>query len=227
MPVAIFTDASDVAIGAVLQIKRNGVRPPVVFFSQRLDKTQNKYATFDKELLAVYSAIRHFRHFLKCKEFAIYTDHKPLVRAFQSSHSQKLGCRVRQMSYIRELTGDIRYTKGSENFTAAALLQVTINNIEYFRDGIDFESVAAAQTKDADLLEYLAYPDKTSLRLEQFLISPLLLWCDSSTGVIRPFLPKSFRKVIFEKIHLLSHPGITASVNLNLKKDVTYEFVLV
>ena len=32
-PVAIFTDASDAAIGAVLQIKRNGVWCPVAFFS--------------------------------------------------------------------------------------------------------------------------------------------------------------------------------------------------
>ena len=62
-PVAIFTDVSDAAIGAVLQIKRNGVWCPVAFFSQRLDKTQSKYATFDRELLAVYSAIRDFRRF--------------------------------------------------------------------------------------------------------------------------------------------------------------------
>ena len=98
-PVAIFTDASDAAIGAVLQIKRNGVWCPVAFFSRRLDKTQSQYATFDRELLAVYSAVRHFRHFLECKEFAIYSDHKPLVQAFHSSHSQELGRRVRQMSY--------------------------------------------------------------------------------------------------------------------------------
>ena len=116
--------------------------------------------------------------------------------------------------------GDLRYIKDSENFEADALSRVTINNVEDFRDGIDFESVAAAQTNDADLLEYLAYHDKTSLKLEQFRISKssLLLWCDTSTGVVRPFLPESFRKVSFAKIHLFSYPGIIASVNLIRKR---------
>ena len=77
------------------------------------------------------------------------------------------------MSYVTEFTGDIRYIKGYENLTADALSRVTINNVEYFRDGIDFESVAAAQTNDADLLEHM---------------SSLLLWCDTSTGVVRAFL---------------------------------------
>ena len=65
-PDAIFTDTSDAAIGAVLQIKCNGVWCPDVWI-----KLKSKYATFDRELLAVYSAVRHFRHFLECKEFAI------------------------------------------------------------------------------------------------------------------------------------------------------------
>ena len=72
------------------------------------------------------------------------------------------------MSYVTEFTGDLRYIKGSEIFPADALSRVTINNVEYFRDEIDFESVAAIN--DANLREYLAYPDKTSLKLEQFRI---------------------------------------------------------
>ena len=78
-PVTIFTDASDAAIGALLQIKRNGVWCPIAFFSRCLDKTLSKYAMLDRELLAVYSTVRHFCHFLECKKFTIYTDHKPLV----------------------------------------------------------------------------------------------------------------------------------------------------
>ena len=58
--------------------------------------------------------------------------------------------------------------KTQKIFAADALSRVIINNVESFQNGIDFESVSAAQTNDADLLEYLAYPDKTSLKLEQF-----------------------------------------------------------
>ena len=79
---SIYADASDIGIAVVLQIKQLGVWCPVAFFSRRLDKNQQKYSTFDRELLAAYSAIKHFRHFLECWQFTLFTDHKPLVRAF-------------------------------------------------------------------------------------------------------------------------------------------------
>ena len=84
-PMSISTDASDISIAAVLQIKQLSVWCPVAFFSRSLDKTQRKYSVFDREMLAAYTAIKHFRHFLECKQFALFTDHKPLVRAFQST----------------------------------------------------------------------------------------------------------------------------------------------
>ena len=36
-------------------------------------------STFDRELLAIYLAIKHFRHFVEGREFYIATDHKPLT----------------------------------------------------------------------------------------------------------------------------------------------------
>ena len=99
---SIYADASDIAIAAVLQIKQLGVWCPVAFFSWRLDKTQQKYSTFDRELLAAYSAIKHFRHFLECRQFTLFTDHKPLVRVFQSTRSQELARRARHLNYIAE-----------------------------------------------------------------------------------------------------------------------------
>ena len=38
---------------------------------------QTRYSTFDKELLAVYLAIQHFRHFLEGCTFHVLMDHKP------------------------------------------------------------------------------------------------------------------------------------------------------
>ena len=84
-PMSIHADASDIAIAAVMQIKQLGVWCTVAFFSRRLDKTQQKYSTFDHELLAAYSVIKHFHHFLECRQFTLFTDHKPLVRAFQDT----------------------------------------------------------------------------------------------------------------------------------------------
>ncbi|KAK3791509.1 hypothetical protein RRG08_061523 [Elysia crispata] len=59
------TDASDSAIGAVLSQKHHGMWRPIAFFSRKLTSTQSRYSTFDQELLAIYSAIQHFRFFLE------------------------------------------------------------------------------------------------------------------------------------------------------------------
>jgi hypothetical protein len=73
------TDASDVAVGAVLQQRVNNVWQPLGFFTKRLQPAETRDSTFGRELLAVYLSIRHFRHHLETRQFFILTDHKPLT----------------------------------------------------------------------------------------------------------------------------------------------------
>jgi RNase H-like domain found in reverse transcriptase len=49
---------------------------------QKLLPAQSRYSTFDRELTAVFSALRHFRCMLEGRQFHVMTDHKPLVAAF-------------------------------------------------------------------------------------------------------------------------------------------------
>lgn len=78
----LVTDASDFAMGAVLeQFVKNSWRP-LAFFSRKFTPAQKKYSAYDRELTAMYVAIKFFRHFLEGRQFEIYTDHKPLVYAF-------------------------------------------------------------------------------------------------------------------------------------------------
>jgi hypothetical protein len=76
------TDASASHVGAVLQQWQPG-QPwrPLGFFSAKLDTPQQRYSTFDRELLGVYLAIRHFRFMPEGHSFTIFTDHRPLVGA--------------------------------------------------------------------------------------------------------------------------------------------------
>jgi cleavage and polyadenylation specificity factor subunit 1 len=58
-------DASDShGGGAVLQQEEASGPQPLAFFSKKLDSTQQRYSTFDRELLAFYEAVRHFRWLL-------------------------------------------------------------------------------------------------------------------------------------------------------------------
>ncbi len=56
---------------------------PLAYFSAKLTSTQQRYSAFGRELLAVYMAIKHFRHLLEGRPFTVYTDNIPLIYAAQ------------------------------------------------------------------------------------------------------------------------------------------------
>ena len=58
---SIMTDASDYAVGAVLQQYVDQQWCPIAYFSKKLKQSETKYSTYDRELLAIYLAIKHFR----------------------------------------------------------------------------------------------------------------------------------------------------------------------
>ena len=73
---------SDYAAGAELSQKSpEGSLRPIAFFSTPAER---KYSAFDRELLAIFVAVKHFRHYLEGRAFTIFTDHKPLIYAFSS-----------------------------------------------------------------------------------------------------------------------------------------------
>jgi len=72
------TDTSDVAIGAVLSQKVDDEEYPIAFFSQVMNPAQKQYCTTRRELLAVISALQHFRHYLIGNKVILRTDHYSL-----------------------------------------------------------------------------------------------------------------------------------------------------
>ena len=67
---SLTTDASLVAVGAVLADEDGA---PLGFFSKKLSQAETKYSAFDRELLAVFLSVRHFRHLLEGRPFTIWT----------------------------------------------------------------------------------------------------------------------------------------------------------
>jgi transposase InsO family protein len=118
---ALVTDASDSHVGGVLQQREGAAWRPLSFSFQKLSPAQSRYSMFDRELTAVFSALRHFHFMLEGRQFHIMTDHKPLVAAFGRVSPPWSARQQRQLAYITEYTTDIRHTPGASNAVADTL----------------------------------------------------------------------------------------------------------
>ena len=99
-PLNITCDASDFAVGGVLQQCIDNVWQTLSFFTKKLLPAETRYSTFDRELLAVDSTIRHFRHNLKGREFYVNTDHKPLTYVMNSTTERPSLRQTRHLAFI-------------------------------------------------------------------------------------------------------------------------------
>ncbi|GFX02753.1 retrovirus-related Pol polyprotein from transposon opus [Trichonephila clavipes] len=104
-PLALHVDASDYAIGGALHQVVDSELQPLAFFSRKLTSSEKSYNAYDRELLAIYSAIRHFRYMLEARDFTVFTDHKPLTYAFRQKVTSVL--HGRSVSWI---SSQILYT---------------------------------------------------------------------------------------------------------------------
>ena len=116
--VSLVTDASNTHVGAALQQKESGGWRPLSFFSAMLSATQQRYSTFNRELLGVFLALHHFRFELEGRKFHILTDHLPLVSALSHVSPPWSARQQSQLSYISEFTSDLRHTPGAANVVA-------------------------------------------------------------------------------------------------------------
>ena len=208
-PTCLTTDASDTAVGAVLQQYVNGTWHPISFFSRKMTTTESRYSAFDRELLAVYLAIKHFRHFLEGRSFHILTDHKPLTFALHTRSDRHSPRQARQLDYIAQFTSSIHHVHGLDNVVADALSRIEINALISGKPPIvDFAAIAQAQA--------LQSSPSTSLTVEAIPLpnSSVPLYCDTSTGKQRPLIPPAWRRTVFDSLHGLSHPGIRATQKL-------------
>ncbi|XP_066968405.1 uncharacterized protein [Macrobrachium rosenbergii] len=108
-------DASSVACRAILEQIVNGTPQPIAFFSKKFNPAEARYSTFDKELCAVYWAVRHFKFSLEGTPFTIYTDHQPLVHAFTKQGDTWSSRHQRHLAAIAEFTCSIKYLPSRKN----------------------------------------------------------------------------------------------------------------
>lgn len=197
------TDASTTCIGAALEQMEDDVVRPVGFFSRKLSETEKRYSTYDRELLAIFASIKHFRHHLECRHFTVRTDHKPLTHAFTQKLASASERQLRQLDLISQFTTDIVYVKGAYNVVADALSRINALTMPTI---IDPETIQLAQHDDEELKDLIQ--SDSSLKLQELEVAQnVKLFCDISQGIVRPYLPQSLRRTAFDVVHNLSHPS--------------------
>ncbi|KAJ4754249.1 polyprotein [Rhynchospora pubera] len=117
-PFIIETDASDLGIGAVLMQGRR----PMAYFSKSLCEKNKGLSTYEKEFLALLTAVQKWRHYLIGGPFVIKTDQislKHLLEQRVNHVMQHKGlCKLLGLDYT------IEYKKGVDNRVADVLSRV-------------------------------------------------------------------------------------------------------
>lgn len=143
-PFILYTDASGVALGAVLE-QEKGV---IAYASRTLQPAERRYAAVEREALSIVWAAKHWRHFLLPKFFTCYSDSKPLQGEVRKKTSSSRLMRFKLQ--LAEFNFEIKHRKGSENGNADALSRVLFEDDDKEEDGESFYYVLAKKVNKDD-----------------------------------------------------------------------------
>ena len=115
LPFVITTDASEAAVGAILEQNQGRGLQPVAFASRKLNSTEMRYSAYERELLGIVWALGQWRHYIEQSphKVVIQTDHAPL-RFLPNQTSVN----TRVWKWINVMQGydlDIRHIPGKKN----------------------------------------------------------------------------------------------------------------
>ena len=172
--------------------------------------------------MAIYLAVKHFRHLLEGRHFHVLTDHKPLTFAFDHNLDKYTPRETRQLGYLSEFTTDIRHIQGKANTAADALSRLQVNATDAGAPNLvlDYDKLAEAQTTDPEIKEIAQPKNSIHFHTVNLPMTSKPLLCDISTGNPRPWVPREFRRAAFHSLHGLSHPGINATQKLVVSRFI-------
>ena len=129
-PLSLTTDASKRAIGGTLEQQGPRGWEPLAYYSAKLQPHQTLWPPYDRELLAAFRTVRHFKHMVEGQTFTLYSDHQSLVPSMSKKSDPQTARQIYQLACISEFTTDIRYVEGKANIVADALSRPPLDDSE-------------------------------------------------------------------------------------------------
>ena len=125
LPFTVQTDASNMAIGAVLTQMHEDGEHPVVYISRVLTAQEQNYSATERECLTLLWAIKRLRPYLEGYKFTAITDHSSLK--WLSNLKETTGRLARWALELQQWDFDVVYRKGSLNLVPDALSRIFYN----------------------------------------------------------------------------------------------------
>lgn len=214
-PYTLYTDASDLAIGAILvQKDNNGTERVISYLSHKLSGSQLRWPTIEKEAYGIVYALKKFHPYLWGSTFEIHTDHKPLKSLFRSEiKNTKL---QRWAIQISEYGAPILYHPGRLNIRADMLSRIAaIEPLVQLMPEVDPPDVWKTDLIDpAELVTFQReqFPDayteaSQDLDGSRYVIEQQLLYTlaepSKHAGLyMRLLLPQQYRAQVIDRCHL-------------------------
>jgi len=203
----LHTDASRYGLGAILLQRNNedNLFHPVYYASWKTTKTEEKYTSYELEVLAVIKSLRKFRVYLLNIPFRIVTD----CKAFVQTMSKKDACvRVARWALeIEEFQYKVEHRPGTSMRHADALsrnpVECFVLEIKETQDAL-IAQIKHAQIDDPEIKEIVE-----SVRCERnkdFILSNGILYKEQ-LGNFLLAVPKTMQQEVILQAHERGHFG--------------------